>query len=106
MVYKTKEDITKLERSIDELEHLDVEDELDKHEKLSTWAEQNNAILALKKELSTLEPALVRADKSVEKAQKDSENLDQAHVIHVDKHYMTRKKKSLQSKRTKNLKMQ
>ena len=33
--------------------------------------------MALKKELSTLEPALVRADRSVEKAKKDAENLDQ-----------------------------
>jgi len=88
---KQQQDITKLERSIDELEHLNVEEELDKHEKLSTWEEQNNAILALKKELSTLEPALVRADNSVEKAQKDSENLDQGtchtcgQTLHDDK---------------------
>ena len=47
------------------------------HEKLQNWNEHNNAILALKKELSTLEPALLRADKSVEKAKKDADNLDQ-----------------------------
>ena len=75
---KQKQDITKLERSIDELEHLDVDNELDKHEKLSTWEEQNNAILALRKELSTLEPALVRADNSVEKASKDIADLENA----------------------------
>ena len=88
---KQKEDIVKLERSIDELEHLDVENELDKHEKLTNWAEQNNAILALKKELSTLEPALVRAGKSVAKATKDIVDLDDAtcytcgQELHADK---------------------
>ena len=44
---------------------------------LQNWNEHNNAILALKKELSTLEPALVRADRSVEKAKRDAEDLDQ-----------------------------
>jgi DNA repair exonuclease SbcCD ATPase subunit len=58
---------------------------------LSNWTEHNNAILALKKELSTLEPALLRATKSVEKAQKDILDLDDAtcytcgQELHADK---------------------
>jgi len=101
---KQKEDIAKLERSIDELEHLDVDNELDKHEKLANWAEQNNAILALKKELSTLEPALVRADRSVEKAQKDSENLDQGTCHTCGQELHDEKKDELQGKKDKELK--
>jgi len=100
---KQKEDIAKLERSIDELEHLDVEDELDKHEKLSTWEEKNNAILALKKELSTLEPALVRADRSVEKAQKDAENLDQGTCHTCGQELHDEKKEELAVKKNKEL---
>ena len=84
-------DIERLSKSIEELEHLDIESELDLHEKLSNWTEHNNAILALKKELSTLEPALLRATKSVEKAEKDIANLDDAtcytcgQELHADK---------------------
>jgi DNA repair exonuclease SbcCD ATPase subunit len=76
-IAKRTTDTIKLREAIDELEHLDIDSELDSHEKLQNWNEHNNAILALKKELSTLEPALVRADRSVEKAKRDSEDLDQ-----------------------------
>jgi DNA repair exonuclease SbcCD ATPase subunit len=100
---KQKEDIVKLEKSIDELEHLDVEDELEKHDKLSTWEEKNNAILALKKELSTLEPALVRADRSVEKAQKDAENLDQGTCHTCGQELHDEKKEELESSKNKEL---
>ena len=47
--------------------------------------------MALKKELSTLEPALLRADKSVEKQTKDIADLDDAtcytcgQELHADK---------------------
>ena len=88
---KKQQDINKLEQAIDELEHLDIDVELDSHEKLQNWNQHNNAILALKKELSTLEPALVRADRSVEKAQKDIGDLDDAvcytcgQELHADK---------------------
>ena len=88
---KRTTDTVKLKEAIDELEHLDIEKELELHEKLASWTEHNNAILSLKKELSTLEPALQRADKSVEKAQKDITNLDDAtcytcgQELHADK---------------------
>ena len=102
-ITKQKEDIAKLERSIDELEHLDVDNELDKHEQLSTWEEKNNAILALKKELSTLEPALVRADRSVEKAKKDAENLDQGTCHTCGQELHDEKKEELAVRKNKEL---
>jgi len=100
---KKQQDISKLASAIDELEHLDVNIELESHEKLSNWNEHNNAILALKKELSTLEPALQRAEKSVEKATKDITNLEDAtcytcgQELHADKkvELQTRKEKEL-----------
>ena len=88
---KKEQDCTKLQSGIAELEKLDIEAELESHEKLSNWTQHNNAISALKKELSTLEPALVRATKSVEKAQKDITDLDDAtcytcgQELHADK---------------------
>ena len=84
-------DTERLSKSIEELEHLDIDSELDSHDKLANWNEHNNSILALKKELSTLEPALLRADKSVEKAKKDIANLEDAtcytcgQELHADK---------------------
>ena len=90
-VAKKDQDVQKLQKGIDELEHLDINAELESHEKLSNWSDHNNAIMALKKELSTLEPALIRADKSVGKVTKDIADLDNAtcytcgQELHVDK---------------------
>jgi DNA repair exonuclease SbcCD ATPase subunit len=88
---KCRQDQEKLSAGIDELEKLDIEAELEAHEKLANWNEHNNTINALRKELSTLEPALQRADKSVEKLVKDIAELDDAmcytcgQALHEDK---------------------
>ena len=88
---KKRTDCEHLESSIAELERLDIEKELENHDKLSTWTETNNAILALNKEKATLESALLRATKSVEKADKDIKDLDDAtcytcgQELHADK---------------------
>jgi len=88
---KKDQDCVKLQKGITELEKVDINAELDAHETLSNWTQHNNAILALKKELSTLEPALVRADNSVKKANKDITDLDDAtcytcgQELHADK---------------------
>ena len=90
-VAKKNTDINKLVSAIEELEKLDIETELEAHEKLASWTEHNNSILALRKELSTLEPALQRANKSVEKANKDILELEDAtcytcgQELHADK---------------------
>ena len=90
-VSKHKQDQEKLANAIDQLEHLDIESELESHEKLSNWTEHNNKITSLRKELSTLEPALQRADKSVAKLVKDITDLDDAtcytcgQELHADK---------------------
>ena len=88
---KRKQDCAKLEAGIDELEKLDIELELSAHEQLANWTEHNNKITSLRKELSTLEPALQRADKGVEKLVKEIEELDDAtcytcgQALHEDK---------------------
>jgi len=90
-IAKKAKDVEKLESSIEELEKLDVEAELDAHERLTNWTELNNAITVLNKEKSTLDGALLQADKRVKKIEKDVLNLEDAtcytcgQAIHEDK---------------------
>ena len=100
---KRTTDTLKLKEAIAELEHLDIENELELHEKLSNWTEHNNAILALKKELSTLEPALLRATKSIEKAQKDIADLDDATCYTCGQELQADKKAEIAERKNKEL---
>jgi DNA repair exonuclease SbcCD ATPase subunit len=100
---KKSQDVSKLQKGIDELEHLDIDEELELHEKLSNWSQHNNAILALKKELSTLEPALLRADKSVVKAEKDIADLEDATCYTCGQELHADKKAEIADKKTKEL---
>ena len=77
-ISKKKQDQDKLSASINELEHLDIEKELENHELLTNWTQLNNRLSSLTKEKATLESALTRADKSVTKLQKDITELDDA----------------------------
>lgn len=88
---KKKQDIEKLEASLKELKTLDIERELDLHDKLANWTKINNELITLNKEKSTLETALIRATNTVSKIEKDIANLDDAlcftcgQVLHADK---------------------
>jgi DNA repair exonuclease SbcCD ATPase subunit len=100
---KRQQDIKKLQENIDELEQLDIDTELDLHEKLASWTELNNAKTALNKEKSTLESALLRATKSVEKAEKDIANLDDATCYTCGQALHEDKKAEIESRKTKEL---
>jgi DNA repair exonuclease SbcCD ATPase subunit len=73
------------------MEHLDIEKELENHEKLQSWQELNSALTALNKEKSTLESAQLRAQDSVKKIEKDILELEDAvcytcgQELHADK---------------------
>jgi len=95
--------IDKLEKNIKELEQLDIDTELELHEKLSTWTEMNTAILALNKEKSTLESALLRATKSVEKAEKDISDLEDATCYTCGQELHADKKAEIETRKTKEL---
>ena len=88
---KQRADVDKLTSAIEQLEKLDIDRELDSHDRLANWNKHNDAISSLKKELATLEPALVRADKSVNKLNKDIVELKDAtcytcgQELHADK---------------------
>ena len=100
-VAKKKADCERLESSIAELEQLDIEKELENHDKLSTWTETNTAILALNKEKATLESALLRATKSVEKAEKDIRELDDATCYTCGQELHADKKQEILERKTK-----
>jgi len=100
---KRKDDVKKLETAIEELEKLDIEVELDAHDRLSNWNELNNRLISLNKEKSTLEAALIRSTKSVDKVEKDIKELNDAlcyacgQTLHADKkaEIETKKRKEL-----------
>lgn len=100
---KHKQDQDKLAAAIEELEKLDIEAELESHDKLANWTQRNNAIIALKKELSTLEPALQRADKAVEKVTKDIADLEDATCYTCGQSLHAEKKAEIAERKNKEL---
>ena len=100
---KRREDVKKLETAIEELEKLDIEAELEAHDKLTNWTELNNRITSLNKEKATLESALLRATKGVDKAQKDITDLDDAICYTCGQELHADKKKEIESRKQKEL---
>ena len=95
--------VSKLQRSIIELEELDIENELELHAKLADWEAHNNAITALNKERATLESALSRADKAVDKVKKDIDELDNAICYACNQPLHADKKQEMVDKKAKEL---
>jgi len=100
---KRREDVKKLETAIEELEKLDIEAELEAHDKLTNWTELNNRITSLNKEKATLESALLRATKGVDKAQKDITDLDDAICYTCGQELHADKKKEIETRKQKEL---
>lgn len=71
-------DCNKLAKSIQDLEHLDIDAELVAHERLSSWSELNTRKRNLQKERAGYEAALTRATGSITKIEKDIAGLDDA----------------------------
>ena len=88
---KKQQDLAKLQQGLSELEQLNIDAELEAHEKLAQWTELDTAKTALNKEKSTLESALLQADKRVKKIEQDVLNLEDAtcytcgQALHKDK---------------------
>jgi DNA repair exonuclease SbcCD ATPase subunit len=69
-------DVEKINSAISELTGVDIDAEIAQHEKLKIYDEQAALIKSLNKEKATLETALMQADKTVKKYQKDIAQLD------------------------------
>ena len=102
-VAKCKGDQEKLTTAIEELEKLDIDAELEAHDKLTNWTELNNRITSLNKEKATLEAALMRATKSVDKAEKDIAELDDAVCYTCGQELHADKKAEIENKKRKEL---
>ena len=102
-ISKKEQDCTKLQQGITELEKLDIDLELEAHEKLANWTQHNTAILALNKEKSTLETAQLRAKASVDKVEKDILNLEDATCYTCHQPLHADKKQDLLDKKMKEL---
>jgi len=70
-----KTDCVKIADSITELQSVDIERELTQHAKLKQYEDHAAKIKSLNKEKSTLETAVIQADKSVTKYTKELEQL-------------------------------
>ena len=91
---KKKQDIEKLSAGISELEQLDIESELSKHDALAKWNESNQKLKSYRKELAALESAYMQSDKSLAKIKTAIAELDDAkcftcgQALHADKKAM------------------
>ena len=77
-IAQNKQDRDKLEKAISELEQLDIDSELEDHEKLKTWEENSKHLTNLRKERATVERALEQADNNVNKLGKQLDELETA----------------------------
>jgi DNA repair exonuclease SbcCD ATPase subunit len=68
-------DCDKIARSILDLQSVDIEKELDQHAKLKSYDELSAKIKSLNKEKATLETAIMQADKTVKKYEREVEQL-------------------------------
>jgi DNA repair exonuclease SbcCD ATPase subunit len=100
---KKGQDAAKLQEAIRELEQLNIDKELEAHEKLANWSELNKTILALNKEKSTLDSALLQADKTVKKAEKDIGDLEEAVCYACNQPLHADKKEEILNKKMKDL---
>jgi DNA repair exonuclease SbcCD ATPase subunit len=100
---KKEQDCIKLQQGITELEKLNIDLELEAHDKLANWTQHNTAILALNKEKSTLETAQLRAKASVDKVEKDILNLEDATCYTCHQPLHADKKQDLLDKKMKEL---
>ena len=77
-IAQNKQDRDKLEKAIRELEQLDIDSELEDHEKLKTWEENSKHLTNLRKERATVERALEQADNNVNKLGTQLDELETA----------------------------
>jgi DNA repair exonuclease SbcCD ATPase subunit len=96
-------DCLKLASQIIELQEVDIEQEIEQHNKLKSYDDLSSKIKSLNKEKSTLETALIQADKSVKKYEKELEKLLDSKCPACEQELHTHKHEEMQSIALKNL---
>src|SRR5574343_1316684 len=87
-----QEEVAKLEKCINSLMTVDIDDEIAKHESLSKFNEAANKRSSLNKELATIEAALIQANKACKKYNNELKALSSNQCpaceqqLHSDKH--------------------
>lgn len=71
------DDIKKIQKAIKELSSVDIEKEIAQHDLVKVYDEQSAKIKSLNKERATLETALMQADKTVKKYEKEISQLSE-----------------------------
>ena len=100
---KKRTDISKLEGAIQELSKLDIDSEIENHEKLQNWQKISTELENLQKDLASSEAAQSRAQKSVDKINNDLDGLEDAKCYTCDQPLHEDKKQEIVSTKTKEL---
>ena len=74
---KTKQILKKLENNLQELQSVNIDAELEAHQKLEDWTKLNDVLRQLQKDRASLESTLEQADKTAKKLHKDLEKLNE-----------------------------
>ena len=74
---QNKTDIEKLENNLQELQSVNIDAELEAHQKLEDWTKLNDVLRQLQKDRASLESTLEQADKTAKKLHKDLEKLNE-----------------------------
>jgi DNA repair exonuclease SbcCD ATPase subunit len=100
---KKRTDVSALEEAIQELSKLDIDSEIESHEKLQNWQKISAELDNLQKELASAEAAQSRAQKSVDKINKDIADLEDAECYACGQPLHEDKKQEILATKTKEL---
>jgi DNA repair exonuclease SbcCD ATPase subunit len=98
-----RDDCDKIAKSIIELQSVDIDRELEQHAKLKSYDELSARIKSLNKEKATIETAIIQADKSVTKYQKEVTQLKNKTCPACDQELHTHKHEEMTAVAEKNL---
>ena len=98
-----RDDCEKIAKSIIELQSVDIDRELEQHAKLKSYDELSAKIKSLNKEKATIETAIIQADKSVTKYQKEVTQLKNKTCPACDQELHTHKHEEMTAVAEKNL---
>lgn len=90
---KLSEEVVKLEQAIDDLSHVNIEDEIELHAELSAWNTKKSVQDQLQKDIAQLDAQFSRAERDVKKATKALEGWQDGvchscnqSITHLDSH--------------------